>query len=112
VKEFFFDLDGNLENANDSPLRILGRIPRQFERLAVSYGILERHRGTISVKSKPGEGTTFKIDLPVGEITEQSAIEESPAATTSSLSVLVVDDEEVVRETLAEMLADLLHSGE
>ena len=38
VKEFFFDLDGNLENANDSPLRILGRIPRQFERLAVSYG--------------------------------------------------------------------------
>ena len=32
--------------------------------LAVSYGILERHHGTISVISKLGEGTTFHIDLP------------------------------------------------
>jgi PAS domain S-box-containing protein len=77
--------------------------------LAVSYGILERHRGTISVKSQPGEGTTFTIDLPVGDTSEQAAPEESTAATVSSLSVLVVDDEEVVRETLAEMLVDLDH---
>ena len=33
--------------------------------LAVSYGIIQRHHGKISVKSKEGEGTTFSIYLPV-----------------------------------------------
>ncbi len=32
--------------------------------LAVSYGIIQRHHGKISVKSKEGEGTTFSIYLP------------------------------------------------
>jgi len=33
--------------------------------LAVSHGIIAKHRGTIEVKSEPGEGTTFIIRLPV-----------------------------------------------
>jgi two-component system, NtrC family, sensor kinase len=33
--------------------------------LAVSYGIVQRHHGKISVKSKEGEGTTFTVLLPV-----------------------------------------------
>ncbi|APF17083.1 signal transduction histidine kinase, nitrogen specific, NtrB [Caldithrix abyssi DSM 13497] len=33
--------------------------------LAVIWGILENHEGTISVKSKVGKGTTFTIHLPV-----------------------------------------------
>jgi two-component system NtrC family sensor kinase len=33
--------------------------------LAISYGIIKGHRGTISVKSKVGQGTTFIIQLPV-----------------------------------------------
>jgi signal transduction histidine kinase len=32
--------------------------------LAVSKRIIEQHRGTLSFKSKPGEGTTFQIELP------------------------------------------------
>jgi len=35
--------------------------------LAVSYGIIERHGGTIHVKSKQGQGTTFIIRLPLNE---------------------------------------------
>lgn len=35
--------------------------------LAVSYGIIERHGGTIHVKSKLGRGTTFIIWLPLSE---------------------------------------------
>lgn len=78
--------------------------------LAVSYGIIERHYGTISVSSKPGEGTTFHIDLPVDETSELKAPSEKlNAETTTSLSVLVIDDEQVVRETLAEMLIELDH---
>ncbi len=77
--------------------------------LAVSYGIIERHRGLISVESKPGKGTTFYIDLPFAESGETSAEEGRPEPQTPSLSVLVIDDEPFVRETLAEMLADLDH---
>ncbi|MBC8870838.1 MAG: HAMP domain-containing protein [Planctomycetes bacterium] len=33
--------------------------------LAVTYGIIERHGGTIGVESEPGKGTTFTITLPV-----------------------------------------------
>jgi PAS domain S-box-containing protein len=77
--------------------------------LAVSYGIIERHQGLISVESKPGQGTTFYIDLPHAEQTGTVLEEKKPAGNGMSLSVLVVDDEEFVRETLAEMLEDLDH---
>ena len=33
--------------------------------LSVSYGIIQQHRGSIAVKSKVGEGTTFTIQLPI-----------------------------------------------
>jgi PAS domain S-box-containing protein len=78
--------------------------------LAVSYGIIERHQGTIGVESKPGQGTTFLIDLPMGEKVEHEVAELNSVDETGSLSILVVDDEEFVRETLAEMLADLKHN--
>lgn len=78
--------------------------------LSVSYGIIERHFGTISVSSKPGEGTSFHIDLPIDEKSAPVAVSQNTNVESSaSLSVLVIDDEEVVRETLAEMLADLDH---
>lgn len=33
--------------------------------LSVSYGIVERHNGSIDVRSEPGEGTTFTVRLPI-----------------------------------------------
>ena len=33
--------------------------------LSIAYGIIEKHQGTISVVSTPGEGTTFTIGLPI-----------------------------------------------
>jgi len=77
--------------------------------LAVSYGIIERHAGLISVESKPGKGTTFNIDLPLAERDELSSAKQRLDVHGPSLSLLVVDDEPFVRETLAEMLADLDH---
>ena len=43
--------------------------------LAVSYGIIERHEGSISVESKLGSGTTFFIDLPVAQDVAQTSDE-------------------------------------
>jgi signal transduction histidine kinase len=33
--------------------------------LSVSYGILQEHAGSIAVDSAPGQGTTFRVTLPV-----------------------------------------------
>lgn len=41
--------------------------------LAVSYGIIRRHHGTINVRSKLGQGTTFIITLPSSRSTGSSA---------------------------------------
>ncbi|HEX8284251.1 MAG TPA: GAF domain-containing protein [Pyrinomonadaceae bacterium] len=84
--------------------------------LFVSYGIVERHGGSISAASQAGRGTTFTIDLPHAEPAPrepEAAPTPEPRATrgpSRSLSVLVVDDEESVRETLAEMVEVLGHN--
>jgi len=33
--------------------------------LSTVYGIMERHKGSVSVESRPGQGSTFKLELPV-----------------------------------------------
>jgi CheY-like chemotaxis protein len=80
--------------------------------LSVSYSIIERHSGSISVVSEPGSGTNFTIDLPA--VVVETTSEESPDAfgDVPSLRILVVDDEEPVRETLAEMLVAVHHRVE
>ena len=77
--------------------------------LSVSYGIIERHGGAITVASQIGQGTTFTIDLPAAE----DACLEIPSpqqVSTPSFSIMVIDDEPFVRETLAEMLQELSHN--
>lgn len=77
--------------------------------LSVSYSIIERHEGLISVTSEVGGGTTFTIDLPAHEVKIEVAAESDANAETPSLSILVIDDEVAVRETLAEMLEVMGH---
>lgn len=77
--------------------------------LAVSFGIIRRHEGSIEVDSEPGRGTTFKISLPKvtpaqtgADHTEAAQASGSP--TDDKVRVLVVDDETHVREVLIEAL--------
>jgi len=80
--------------------------------LSVSYSIIERHSGSISVVSQPGKGAHFTIDLPA--VAAESASEDLSAALSDApkLQILVVDDEKPVRETLAEMLLAVNHRVE
>jgi PAS domain S-box-containing protein len=82
--------------------------------LFVSYGIIERHAGRITVSSERGRVTTFQIELPYVEPSSDAVVESAEntsaeVANAGALSVLVVDDEEHVRETLADMLDALGH---
>ncbi|HET6647369.1 MAG TPA: PAS domain S-box protein [Pyrinomonadaceae bacterium] len=80
--------------------------------LSVSYSIIERHDGTIRVDSVKGSGTVFTIHLPACEINTGSREEPQLTVAAAPLSILVIDDEESVRETLADMLSALSHKVE
>lgn len=77
--------------------------------LSVSYSLIERHEGSISVVSEVGQGTIFTIDLPAASPQSSPTNETLNLNETLSLSILVVDDEPFVRETLADMLVALNH---
>ncbi|MBJ6802563.1 PAS domain S-box protein [Geomonas sp. Red259] len=79
--------------------------------MAAVQGIVKGHKGTISITSEPGKGTTFKVFLPAGVSQAVTAGTEGEAAGAeewhSSGNVLLVDDEETVRSIGAEMLKHL-----
>jgi CheY-like chemotaxis protein len=77
--------------------------------LSVSYSIIERHDGSISVASEVNGGTVFTIDLPAAEVKSESVDTKPENLETPSLCILVIDDEPAVRETLAEMLEIMGH---
>ena len=66
--------------------------------LAAVQGIVRGHRGLIRVYSEPGRGTTFKIFLPVGSDLGLPGSEPEAKAPITKGTVLVVDDEPVVRQ--------------
>jgi signal transduction histidine kinase/FixJ family two-component response regulator len=75
--------------------------------MAVSFGIIRRHNGSIDVESEPGRGTTFRISLPVAPetiTTLETDFANRQVSSKDKLRVMVVDDEAAVREVLREAL--------
>ena len=73
--------------------------------LATVYGIVRHSEGWIRVESEPGAGTTFHIYLPRTELTAQAAATIPAAAVEKgSETVLLVEDEDAVRELADQML--------
>jgi two-component system, cell cycle sensor histidine kinase and response regulator CckA len=68
--------------------------------LATAYGIIQQHKGHIRVYTEPGEGTTFEVCLPAAEEThvEKKGREKSNKDLQGSATILLVEDEELVRE--------------
>lgn len=77
--------------------------------LAVVVGIIRRHRGALQVESHVGEGSVFRIFLPVAGKTEASEIPTPSAGLAVDVdgAVLIIDDEEAVRNAASEMIQDL-----
>jgi two-component system, NtrC family, sensor kinase len=94
--------------------------------LSLCYGIVSEHGGTITPHSRPGEGATFIIDLPVAnELPSAAPKAEVPAqagvASTQEgvgKRVLVIDDEDAILQMIREALTcngyrvDIAHDGE
>lgn len=77
--------------------------------LAVSLGIVETHGGSLTVEQAPGGGAAFVIALPVGKPGTAGEVAEPSPAHPGVRTILVVDDEADVRETLAEILTRARH---
>ncbi len=74
--------------------------------LSTVYGIVKQSGGYVFAYSEPGRGTSFKVYLPQAEETAAESVPQRPArlGLRGTESVLLVEDEESVRELIAEAL--------
>jgi PAS domain S-box-containing protein len=75
--------------------------------MAAVLGIVRGHRGAVRVTSAPGEGTTFRILLPACEGEPARQKKETDSGWRGTGTVLLVDDEESVRQVAKLMLERL-----
>ncbi len=74
--------------------------------LSTVYGIVKQHRGHISAYSESGRGTTFRVYLPAADA---APVSEEPVQSVAKHAqgkevILIVEDEDVVRDLAAEVL--------
>jgi CheY-like chemotaxis protein len=73
--------------------------------LATVYGVVEQHNGSVSVRSKPGHGACFEIDLPLhAEIGAVEVVRRREPARGGTETVLVAEDFAHVRRVVVSLL--------
>jgi signal transduction histidine kinase/ActR/RegA family two-component response regulator len=81
--------------------------------LAMVYGMMERHEGTIEVESEPCKGTTMRLIFPVRALSvSDQAAPAAPVQPRQGLRLLCIDDEPLLRELLKQGLELAKHSVE
>lgn len=98
-KDRIFAAFERLDNARNLPGFGLG--------LAIASRLVADMQGTLTVKSKPGEGSTFAVFLPFPEADESTRIDETRVATDyhlDGINVLVIDDDRMQLNVTKEML--------
>jgi CheY-like chemotaxis protein len=77
--------------------------------LATTYAIIKEHGGTIDIESIPSVGTRVHINLPAIELASERASVDAPQNAKQhggGERILIVDDEALVRDSVARILAD------
>lgn len=90
---------------------LLGVYPKDIK--GSGYGManvkkyIQQHMGTISVKSRPGQGTLFTICFPImkNQLTEKEIVEIQKKKTFTGKSILIVEDEKEILEIQSAILS-------
>lgn len=77
--------------------------------LAMVYGMVERHEGTIEIESEVGKGTTFRLVFPVRGCVRRRNGRSDTNAFARPLRILCIDDEPLIRELLSDSLVLFKH---
>ncbi len=75
--------------------------------LATGYSIIIRHGGTIIVRSKPGKGSTVHIYIPAVQDDVKLPEKDAVIEHSGSGSIIIMDDEECIRDSLSAMLMSM-----
>jgi len=77
--------------------------------LSIVFGIVQRHRGRMDIKSVPDEGTQITINLPVCLQTSQDPTPSTESGNGRAMSILLIDDEDLLLEVVSEHLMNMGH---
>jgi PAS domain S-box-containing protein len=81
--------------------------------MSVSYGIIGRHHGTIAVDSTEGNGTAFTVKIPITrEMSHEKPLLKTEAEKNRKARILVIEDEDDVRQLLFDILSSEGHEVE
>jgi signal transduction histidine kinase/CheY-like chemotaxis protein len=75
--------------------------------LSTVYGIVQQSGGFLAMESRPGYGSTFRIGFPSADSQEQAAAPRGDSVATGAhgATILLVEDEQAVRELVRELLS-------
>jgi PAS domain S-box-containing protein len=79
--------------------------------LAMVYGTVKAHKGNMEIRSQPDQGTEVVLSFPpLAAPAPMLAGEAAPAAAQGAVRILLVDDDELIRRSIAPMLTALGHA--
>jgi CheY-like chemotaxis protein len=74
------------------------------------YGTVQAHRGHFEIRSEPGRGTEVVLGFPLlHETLRPAAPEPAAGVAMAPIRILLVDDDELIRQSIGPMLASLGH---
>jgi PAS domain S-box-containing protein len=81
--------------------------------LAMVFGTMKAHGGDLEINSRLGQGTEVSLTFPaLAPVPAQPAAAAAPAGRGGALAILVVDDDDLIRESLVPMLEIMGHRAE